>query len=79
MNTPKEIARWVIDNRWPKNENEKISDVEMYHTIVDSIQKLRQGGEFKIKKCYTCEHEFKTCDQEPCCSCSNYDNYEGNE
>jgi hypothetical protein len=25
------IAQWVIDNRYPKSENEKVSDVEMYH------------------------------------------------
>ena len=31
MKTTKEIAQWVIDNRYSKSENEKVSDVEMYH------------------------------------------------
>ena len=26
MKTAKEIAQWVIDNRYPKSENEKVSD-----------------------------------------------------
>ena len=40
MKTAKEIAQWVIDNRYPKSENEKVSDIEMYHELVDSIEKL---------------------------------------
>lgn len=40
MKKAKEIAQWVIDNRYPKNENEKVSDVEMYHELVESIEKL---------------------------------------
>ena len=40
MNTAKEIAQWVIDNRYPKSENEKVSDMEMYHELVESIEKL---------------------------------------
>jgi hypothetical protein len=40
MKTAKEIAQWVIDNRYPKSENEKVSDVEMYHELVESIEKL---------------------------------------
>ena len=40
MKTAKEIAQWVIDNRYPKSENEKVSDAEMYHELVESIEKL---------------------------------------
>jgi len=40
MKTAKEIAQWVIDNRYPKSENEKVSDVEMYNELVESIEKL---------------------------------------
>ncbi|MFA7708151.1 MAG: hypothetical protein WCX73_04325 [Candidatus Pacearchaeota archaeon] len=40
MKTAKEIAQWVIDNRYAKSENEKVSDVEMYHELVESIEKL---------------------------------------
>ena len=34
------IAQWVIDNRYPKSEFNKISDMEMYHEIVGMIDKL---------------------------------------
>lgn len=28
------IAQWVIDNRYPKSEFNKVSDFEMYHHII---------------------------------------------
>lgn len=31
------IAQWVIDNRYPKSEKEKVSDSEMYHEIIAMI------------------------------------------
>lgn len=34
-----ELAQWVISNRYPKSDNDKISDHEMYHFIVDNSQK----------------------------------------
>ena len=37
MKTPKEIAQWVIDNRFSKSENEKTSDLEMWHAINDAV------------------------------------------
>jgi hypothetical protein len=37
---PIEIAQWVIDNRYPKSETDKISDIEMYHFIADRIHDL---------------------------------------
>ncbi|MCE5332737.1 MAG: hypothetical protein LLF95_11445 [Bacteroidales bacterium] len=40
MKTPEEIAQWVINNRYPRNEKEKISDAEMYHSLVESITNL---------------------------------------
>jgi len=40
MKTVQEIAQWVIDNRYPKSENNKVSDSEMYYTLVESIEKL---------------------------------------
>lgn len=33
----KEVAQWVINNRYPKGENNKTSDHEMYHTVHDAI------------------------------------------
>lgn len=43
-----EIAQWVIDNRLQKNENDKISDSEMYNFLVENIEKLCDK---KIEKC----------------------------
>lgn len=40
MKTPEEIAQWVINNRYQQNEKQKISDAEMYHTLVESIANL---------------------------------------
>jgi hypothetical protein len=43
MKTIQEIAQWVIDNRYPKSENDKVSDFEMYHTLIEAMnQILRQ-------------------------------------
>jgi hypothetical protein len=33
-----EIAQWVIDNRYPKSENNKMSDSEMYYTLIEKIE-----------------------------------------
>jgi len=43
MKTPEEIAQWVINNRYPKSEKEKVSDVVMYTTIVYAISKLLEN------------------------------------
>jgi hypothetical protein len=37
---PEELAQWVIDNRYPKSENDKVSDAEMYHTIIEKINQV---------------------------------------
>jgi len=39
-NNEQEIAQWVIDNRYPKSEKEKVSDLEMFYYLVDEITKL---------------------------------------
>ena len=39
--TREEIAQWVIDNRFPKSEDNKVSDLEMYHKLVDEINRLK--------------------------------------
>ena len=36
--TKEKIAQWVIDNRYPKSENNKISDSEMYNTLIERIE-----------------------------------------
>lgn len=38
--TPETIAQWVIDNRYPQNELSKVSDSEMYHTVLHDIGEL---------------------------------------
>jgi hypothetical protein len=40
-----ELAQWVIDNRYPKSEEEKTSDLEMFHTIVDTFSELTKANE----------------------------------
>jgi len=37
MKTIQEIAQRVIDNRYPKSENEKVSDFEMYHILIEAM------------------------------------------
>lgn len=35
MNPLTEIAQWVVNNRYPKNESDKVSDSEMYNEILN--------------------------------------------
>ncbi len=39
--TPEKLAQWVIDNRYPKNEKEKIGDFEMYNFIIEGIKLIQ--------------------------------------
>lgn len=59
METIQEIAQWVIDNRYPKSENDKVSDAEMYNTLIEAMnQVLRQplvSGELPI----SCVNDFE--------------------
>ncbi|MFT3679447.1 MAG: hypothetical protein QM791_04190 [Ferruginibacter sp.] len=45
----REIAQWVIDNRYPKSENEKISDFEMLHISMGKIMEGYTTGEGKVQ------------------------------
>lgn len=50
--TSQELAQWVIDNRYPKSELDKVSDFEMYHILLDGINsliKLNPNQEPKLK------------------------------
>ena len=38
--SPEQIAQWVIDNRYPKSEFDKVSDFELYHQIKEDIEGL---------------------------------------
>ena len=49
------IAQWIIDNRYPKSENNKISDSEMFYYLLDKIgnihlEGIREGGDLVINK-----------------------------
>ena len=56
MKTAEQIAQWVIDNRYPKSENNKVSDTEMYQTLIEAInQVLRQP---LVSSELNCEHDW---------------------
>lgn len=56
MKTIQEIAQWVIDNRYPKNENDKVSDFEMYQILIEAMnQVLRQP---LVSGSLPCYHNF---------------------
>jgi hypothetical protein len=39
------IAQWVIDNRYPKSEGDKLTDAEMYCTLIEKIAGCAPVGE----------------------------------
>mgnify|MGYP006349058413 FL=1 len=61
MNSIQELAQWVIDNRYPKSEKQKISDLEMFQTIVDTFSELTKAKEKEpCEKCDWIELKDKT-------------------
>ena len=53
-----EIAQWVVDNRYPKSENNKVSDSEMYYTLIEKInQALTIPDVSKSVNCDDCNGE----------------------
>lgn len=40
FSSPEQLAQWVIDNRYAKSENEKVSDFEMYNTILNAFSQM---------------------------------------
>ena len=40
--TLEDIAKWVIEFRITKNEYARVSDFEMYHTIIEKVSKWQQ-------------------------------------
>ena len=61
-----EIAQWVIDNRYPKSENDRISDLEMYNEIVDSI-KVANADLTDTNPCKNCGQRCKDVSSYPMC------------
>jgi hypothetical protein len=73
MKTAEQIAQWVIDNRYPKSENNKVSDREMYHELVESIAKLCAIPRVSnsVFDCPVCGSEWDT-DKHNSCKCGAY-------
>jgi len=46
-----EIAQWVINNRYSKSENDKVSDSEMYYFIVDEINNKTKELQEQLASC----------------------------
>jgi hypothetical protein len=72
--TAKEIAQWVIDNRYYNGENDNISDVEMYHELVKSIKNLCNMP--PVINCANCKHQDVSKYVEPCYGCNDYCNHQ---
>lgn len=69
----KEIAQWVIDNRYPKSESEKVSDHEMYHELVSKIEQCNKSISID---CSTCKHSHVSKYIGPCYGCSEFSNHQ---
>lgn len=54
MKTVQEIAQWVIDNRYPKSEKEKVSDFEMFLTLTEAMNKLFQQKQINEPPFFYC-------------------------
>jgi len=75
------IAQWVIDNRYPKSEFNKVSDMEMYHEIVGMIDKLINKNSVipdVSVSCDTCKFE-RACFDAFCNNCTDFKLYEKDE
>ena len=53
-----EIAQWVIDNRYPKSENNKVSDSEMYYTLIEKINQALTIPVVSVSFLYDFVNEF---------------------
>ncbi len=53
---PEEIAQWVIDNRYPKSEYEKIGDAEMYYSLIEKINQVLPQADVSGSVC-DCNHQ----------------------
>ena len=60
--TIEEIAQWVIDNRYSKSENDKVTDFEMYHTLIEamSLNDTTKQTEPFICPCCGSDNTYKT-------------------
>ena len=73
MKTAKDIAQWVIDNRYSTKDN-KVSDVEMYHEIVTNIEALLRFTD--ERNCNNCLYQNVSSYGDPCYDCFLYSNHQ---
>ena len=69
----KELAQWVIDNRYAKSEFEKISDQEMYLKIVEVIN-TNYNYNHTIE-CEKCKYNDSWYNEPPCSNCNDFSNF----
>ena len=77
MKSAKDIAQWVIDNRYSTKDN-KVSDVEMYHEIVINIEALLNSEPERnvIINCFSCKYQDVSSYGDPCYDCVNHSNHQ---
>jgi hypothetical protein len=63
--TLEEVAQWVINNRYAKSELVKVSDFEMYNTIIDKCSKLQQEISYSEEEFAIGFAEWLTNEQSP--------------
>ena len=59
MKTIEEIAQYVIDNRYPKSENDKVSDFEMYQTLIEAMNKVLRQPLVRVELPISCVNDFE--------------------
>lgn len=76
METPESIAQWVINNRYPKSDKDKISDSEMFQWLVEKINNVKIDKDEDVgNKCMTCDYVNTKFDVEPCMTCVDSNRY----
>ena len=68
MKSAKDMAQWVIDNRYSTKDN-KVSDVEMYNKIVTNIEALLNDK--PERNCNNCKYLNVSSYGDPCYNCFN--------
>ena len=60
IKTPQQIAQWVIDNRFPKSENDKTTDLEMFYFVKEAIEAYHNQFESAKDKLILAQKEYIT-------------------
>lgn len=77
MKTAKDIAQWVIDNRYSTKDN-KVSDVEMYNEIITNIEALLNSkhDDNVSVNCNNCKYQNVSSYGDPCYNCIDYSEHQ---